>query len=238
VKEWVVTYRSPSGEELVIRSITKPTKTRTFRTGKGLKKFRAVHVKSTIKEMVIVAKAAKKGKKDVVKDSELENVEEIEDIDDLDDIEDELEDEDEVEEDEDLDDEDEDEDEDDDEEEDEDEEEEPKPKKKKGKKQESRAKASGKVGTQEVAEAFGTDGRTLRMVLRKHNIDKDADSGRYEWSSLNHPEVKKIGKLLKGGAAKEAKQEGLDRLKATREAKKGEKGSGKKKNKKNKKKAA
>jgi hypothetical protein len=72
----------------------------------------------------------------------------------------------------------------------------------------------GKVGVQEVAEAAGTDARKLRMVLRKHGIEKDEDVGRYEWSSLNHPEVKKIIKLVKGGAVKAATKESLDNLKA------------------------
>jgi hypothetical protein len=72
----------------------------------------------------------------------------------------------------------------------------------------------GKVGVQEVAAAAGTDARKLRMVLRKHEIEKDEDVGRYEWSSLNHPEVKKILKLVKGGAVKQATNESLAKLNA------------------------
>ena len=120
--------------------------------------------------------------------------------------------------------------EDDDEDEDEDDEEEEEPAPKKRKKASSskstKSKKSsgpsrsrttdGKVGVQEVAAAAGTDARKLRMVLRKNGIEKDEDVGRYEWSSLNHPEVKKIIKLVKGGAVKTATEESLSKLKKSK----------------------
>jgi hypothetical protein len=74
---------------------------------------------------------------------------------------------------------------------------------------------------QEVAAAAGTDGRTLRMVLRKHGIEKDDETGRYEWSSLKHPEVKRIIKLVKEkGEGRKVKQASLDNLKNKKKTKK------------------
>lgn len=121
----------------------------------------------------------------------------------------------------------------------EDTEETPAPKKKKGKKNkdanvevetpkkkrggaapgESRAAANGKVGSAEIAAAGGTDARTLRMVLRKHQIEKNPETNRYEWDSMKDPTVKKILKLLKDGEADNVKQEGLQRLKDSKAAK-------------------
>lgn len=114
-------------------------------------------------------------------------------------------------------------------EDDEEEDEEPAPKKKGKASRSSKSNASkkssgpsqsrttdGKVGVQEVAEAAGTDARKLRMVLRKHGIDKDPDVGRYEWPSLKNKEVLKIIKLVKGGAVKAATKESLDNLKASK----------------------
>jgi hypothetical protein len=113
---------------------------------------------------------------------------------------------------------------------------------------ESRAAANGKVGTAEIAAAGGTDARTLRMVLRKHEVEKNEETGRYEWGSMKDPAVKKILKLLKDGAAEEIKTEALNKLKERNDAKKktkdtstdstngdGATGEAKKKNKKNKK---
>lgn len=169
-----------------------------------------------------------------------EDDEDVEDDDDSDD-EDEDDDEDSDDEDEDeVDDSDEDEDDESDEDEDEDvededeeDEEEPpakskksKSKKKSSKKGKSRASSDGKVGTQEVATAAGIDGRTLRMVLRKHNIPKDPETKRYEWSSLKHPEVRKIIKLVKErGEGRKVKQESLDNLKKGRTKKSKKKAS-------------
>lgn len=102
----------------------------------------------------------------------------------------------------------------------------------KKKRRQSRAAADGKIGTQEIADRAGVDGRTLRMVLRKHRIEKDEESGRYQWDDWDDKEVKKILKLIKDGAAREVKRESLDKLKANQEAKKGKKGKKGKKNKK------
>lgn len=168
-------------------------------------------------------------------DEDSDDEDEDEDDSDEDDEDDESDDGDEDEDDEEVDD-------DEDDEDEEDEDEEPPAKSKKSKKKsskkkgKSRASSDGKVGTQEVAEHCGIDGRTLRMVLRKHNIAKDPDTKRYEWSSLNHPEVKKIVKLVKErGEGKKVKQESLDNLKKGRtkksksKAKKGSKKSTSKK---------
>ena len=164
---------------------------------------------------------------DEVDDDDTDDEDDDDDSDDEDedddDSEDDDDDDDEDEDDDDDEDEDEDEEDDDDADDDEDEEdegEEPpakKSKKSKSKKGKSRASADGKVGTQEVADACGIDGRTLRMVLRKHAIPKDPDTNRYEWSSLKHPEVRKIVKLVKErGEGRKVKQESLDNLKKGR----------------------
>lgn len=120
---------------------------------------------------------------------------------------------------------------------------------KKGKKgnkapRQSRAAKEGKVGTREIAEAGDTDARTLRMVLRKHGptgtgeVDKDPETGRWEWDSLDHRDVKKILGWLKRGEAKDVKNESLQKLKdqkAKEKAEGGKKGKKDKKGKKNKK---
>lgn len=90
----------------------------------------------------------------------------------------------------------------------------------------------GKVGVQEVAEAAGTTPRALRMLLRKHGIQKDEDVARYEWSSLNHPEVKKVLKLVKEGGIKKAQKGSLDKLKSSKKGKQGSKKGGAKRSKK------
>jgi len=226
--EWRVTYRQKSTRtEITVRSLgsSPPPKTRSFRTGRGLKQFRAVKATKQQKEVIIMAKAAKKAKEkkdveeteDVITDAELEELDGVEDLDDTDEI-----------------------DADDDEDEDD---EEVKPKSKKNKKDKAKPSRSrttdGKIGTSELAAKAGVDARTLRMVLRKHKIAKDEETGRYEWDSFSDKTVKKILKLLAEGEAENVKQEGLDRLKASqaeKKDKKKEKGSKKdKKAKKNKK---
>lgn len=110
--------------------------------------------------------------------------------------------------------------EDDDEDEDDEEEEAPPKRRKKpasskkssGKQSRSRT-TDGKVGTQELADHLGIEPRSLRMVLRRLKIEKDDETGRYEWSSLNHPAVKKIVKAVKSGAVQREKKESLDKLK-------------------------
>lgn len=228
----------------------KPTKHRTFRVSvkPGRRKFKAVRVQHTKKEVIYVAKKTKN------KLSE-EELEELEDLEDLEDLDDEDEDEEDVEEEElDEEDEDDDDDEEDDEDEDEDdevedddeedEEEEAPPKKTKSKKStkkaskkgKSRASSDGRVGPQEIAAECGIDARAVRMVLRKHNIEKDEDSGRYSWSSMKHPEVRKVVKLIKEkGEAEKVKKEGLDKLKSSKTRKTKKKSSSKASSKKRKK---
>ena len=208
-------------------TVSKPPKYRSFRSAGGIRKYKAVEIKTKLTEVIIVAST--KNRKKPVKDEELEELEALEELEELDDEEeeeevDEVEDDDEDEEDEEEDEDEEDDEEEEDEDDEEEEDEEPTPKRR----NKSAAKAStkkasskrgsrpddGKVGTQEVAEHFGVDGRTLRIVLRKHGIEKDPDSNQYRWKSLKSPEVIKIGKLLKGGAAEKAKKESLDKLKA------------------------
>lgn len=237
-------YRSKSGDEIRIRrSLTPPPKVRNFQgAGQGLRRYKLITFKKSTREVCIVArstKTKKNPKSAEIEDDELDELAALEDLDDLED-EDDTDDEDEdVEEDEDEDDDDLDED-------DEDEDEAPPPKKKGGtakqkanlkKAQAAKKKKAAEregVGSAEVAEHFGVDARTLRMVFRKHGIEKDEDSNQYRWPSFDHPEVKKIGKLLKGGAAKEVKAEGLAKLKAGKadKTKKSTKTAGTKKTKK------
>lgn len=244
-------YRSRSGDTIVIRrSITPPAKVRHFQgAGTALKRYKLVQFKQATREVCIVAKSTKtkkNAKSKEIEDTELEELEALEDLDDLDD-------EDEDEEDEEDEDVEEDEDEDDDDlDEDDDEEEESAPKTKKKSKATTAQKANLKkaqaakkkkaeeregVGSAEVAEHFGTDARTLRMVLRKHKVPKDEESGQYRWSSFNHPTVKKIGKWIKDGEDKAVKTEGFEKLKAKKAAEKksSSKKSGKKSSKKSKK---
>lgn len=167
-----------------------------------------------------MAKAAKKTdknkKSDEIEDSELDELAALEDLDDLDA------------------DADEDEDEDTDTDEDEDEDEAPKKSKGKGGKK-GAAKTKTKkvvekdyVGSAEVADHFNVDARTLRMVFRKHGIEKDPDSNQYRWPNFKDKTVVKIGKLLKEGAAEDIKKESLEKLKTTQAEKKAAKKGGKK----------
>jgi hypothetical protein len=73
------------------------------------------------------------------------------------------------------------------------------------------------------------------MVLRKHNVEKDAETGRYEWSSMNHKTVKQILRWIEKGEHNDIKKDSLDRLKAKKAAEKAEAPAAKKKNKKGKK---
>jgi hypothetical protein len=220
-KEWpgyVALYKSKGGEKLIVRSLTPPPEVRTFKVAGGLRKFKRVKYRFHLQEVIIVAKAATKKKKNPksneITDDELDELEGVEDLDDLD----EEEEEEEVEEDED--DEEEPEDEDDDEDEDEEEEEAPKSKKKSKKPKQSQAAKNGKVGTAEVAEYCGIESRALRMVLREHEIPKDEESGRYEWPSLKSKQVQKIKKLIDSGEAKKIQQRSLDKLKERKAAEK------------------
>lgn len=214
--------------EMRIRTITRPSRTRTIRG----RKYTAVSARSEIKEFIIYAPEAvkvlpennhihyrkeatlmgkKNDKSNDVTDDELKELENLEDLEGDEPDEDEA------------------------------------PKAKKGKKTKggkaattkdedagegkkksrssgaapgkSRAAANGKVGTAEIAAAGGCDARTLRMVLRKLEIPKDEETGRYEWDSMKDKTVVKILKELKGGAAEKVKAEGLQRLKDTKAAK-------------------
>jgi hypothetical protein len=72
----------------------------------------------------------------------------------------------------------------DDEEEDDDEEEAPRAKSKKKKAAKTtKAKGDGPIGSSELADALGTDGKNLRVMLRDHEVEKN-DAGRYEWPSI------------------------------------------------------
>lgn len=143
------------------------------------------------------------------KDEELEDL--VDDLDDLDEDEDEdvdVEDED-VEEDEDEDDEDPDE----------------APKAKKGRKSSSKKAAAKKVrtgiGTKEVAEAADVESRVLRNYLRSAEIQPRSDrEGRYEWNSLNDPEVKRIIKAIQQGKAKQAAKKETEEVKGKKVASK------------------
>lgn len=107
-----------------------------------------------------------------------EEVEEELDEEDLDDLADDEEVEDE---DEDLD-----EDEEDDDEEDEEDEAPRGRKKSKGQGRARKARDDGRVGSFEVAEALGTDGRNLRVMIRDRGLNaKSFESGRYEWDSVD-----------------------------------------------------
>lgn len=122
-------------------------------------------------------------------------------------------------------------------EEDEDEDEEPAPKKSKTptkatKTKKTQSRDDGKVGTVEVAAHFGIDSRTLRMVLRKHSVPKNPDNGRYEWDSLEHKQVIKIGKLIASGEATAVKSASLDKLKEKKNQEKATKNQTKNKTKK------
>lgn len=193
---------------ITINSLNRPPGKKSFRTRTGEQQFTLTKLKKIKRKVIIVAKTKKRTK--AVEADELEELEGLEDLDEeleeLDEVVDEAdEDDDELEDDNEDDDEDEDDDE-------EDEEPAPKKSKKSSKSTAKKKAAKSGVNTAEVAEHFGVDGRTLRMVLRKHGIEKD-ENKRYEWSSLKHPEVIKIGKLLAKGEATAAKKEKLDALK-------------------------
>ncbi len=247
---YVSLYKAKGGQTIKVKTLDVPPETRKFKVQGGIRKFKRVKCKQTKVEVILVAKSTKKGKgkQAEVTDDELDELETVDDLeeelDDLEDDDEEDEDEDdddedeEDDEDEDDDDEDEDEDDEDDDEDEDDEEEEAPKSKKKSKQRQSRAAANGRVGTAEVAEHCGVDARTLRMVLRKHKIEKDEESGRYEWKSLNHPTVKKVKKLIDKGEADNIKQESLQKLKDKKAAEKDAKAKtdkkGKKKGKKSK----
>lgn len=233
VRVYKTVYDNGAGDTITVTSLFPPDKNRTFRSPTGKRKFTATSTKRFTKEVIIVARKKK--------DAEVEEIitdEELEELEGLDELDEELED-DELEEDEEFEDEEEDEEEDEDED-DEDEEEEPAPKKRrKGAPAKSKKSASkksppkrksaaerGVVGTVEVAEAAGTTPRQLRIVLRRFQgnpFTQDEDSGRWEWSSLNHPHVKKLIKMFAdgdtGGRAKDDEAKTKSTARKTRAAK-------------------
>jgi hypothetical protein len=208
----------------------------------GSRQFRIIPDLTTITTQECIIMAARSTKKKTnpkandIEDTELEELEALEELDDLDDIEDEVDDAEGVTSDDDDDDDEDDTDEDDDTDPDtdddidlDDEDDTPPPAKaKKGKSNKSKAKPSrsrttdGMVGTAEIAEAAGVDSRTLRMVLRKHSVPKDEETGRYEWPSLNHKQVKQILKWIKAGEADNIKQDAFNKLKERKAAKEDE----------------
>lgn len=149
-----------------------------------------------------------------VEDEELEDVEEVDEDEETD--EDDVEEEEEEEPEEEL-----------EFEEDEEVEEKPKPKAKKKRTPPGNRLGEGELGTAEIAHAAGVDGRTLRMYLRKNKIPKV--DGRYRWGTMDDPDVKKLIKDVKGGAAKEARDEALRELKDRKTKKTSEAGTPKKK---------
>jgi hypothetical protein len=206
-----------------VKTLAKPAKRKKI----GTRTFRLIEPPTRItQEVIIMARTAKKSKPntDVVEDEEIDS-ELLEELDELEESDDD--------EDTDLDEEDED-------DEDDDEDEEPAPKSKKGKKAAAPAKESrsrttdGKVGTREIAEKAGVSARVLRMVLRKHAVEKDEETRRYEWDSMKDPTVKQILKWIKDGEAKDIQKEALDKLKERKAAQK-EEAPATKKGKKNKK---
>lgn len=56
------------------------------------------------------------------------------------------------------------------------------PPRKKSKKR-RRQNADGNIGSAELAEALGTSGRELRVMLRDHNVPKN-ENNRYEWPTI------------------------------------------------------
>lgn len=232
ITTYKATYRAKGKNgkvnELIVHSVRRPPTEKVFHVAAGRRKFKLA--KLTIDKRTILIMAKTKTRKKPVEQEELEEIEALEELEELEDEEEEDEDAEDDDSEDEEDDEDEDEPEDEEEEDEDEEDEEPAPKRSKksaksksttksnSKAPKSRAAAEGKVGTQEVAAAAGIDGRALRIMLRKHGIPTDEDSGRYQWTSLNHPQVKKILQLVKQGAHKKAAQEGLDKLKAKKAA--------------------
>lgn len=203
-------YRARDGSQIRITSLNPLPQHRSFRAAGGLKKFTLRKSRTITRKVIIVARSTKKSKTvnpdpEEVLDEDLDDLADLEDLDDL-----EEEDEEETEEPED---------EDEDDEEDEDEEPAPKSRKKgkatpKEKAKPSRSRTTdGKIGTSELANHLDVTPRDLRMVLRKMSIPKDDETGRYEWSSLNHKDVKRIIKAVENGAVTDSKKESLDKLK-------------------------
>jgi len=96
----------------------------------------------------------------------------------------------------------------------EDEEEDVAPKSKKSRASKKRKRDDGKIGSAELAEALGTNGRELRVMLRQKGVEKN-ENNRYEWDSVEEA-VEEMGfksvKSAKAGLA-ESRQQRLTELK-------------------------
>ena len=92
------------------------------------------------------------------------------------------------------------------------------PKKTRTRKAKAKVEKTG-IGTTEVAEAAGIEPRQLRMFLRaKGYQSRDEREGRYNWPSLNDPEVKQILKEIRQGEAEKINKEKLAALKEEKAA--------------------
>lgn len=92
--------------------------------------------------------------------------------------------------------------------------------KKKGRTRKAKAKPEKTgIGTSEVAEAAGIESRQLRMFLRAKGYQpRDEREGRYNWASLNDPEVKQILSEIRKGEAEKINKEKLAALKEKKAA--------------------
>jgi phage antirepressor YoqD-like protein len=89
------------------------------------------------------------------------------------------------------------------------------PKAKRSRKKAAPKKEKTGIGTREVAEAAGIEPRQLRMFLRASSYQpKDDRDGRYNWPSLNDPEVKEILKKIKAGDVEKMNKAKVAELKA------------------------
>lgn len=225
---YIALYKDRKGNKVVVKAIGEPEEVRKFKVHGGVRNFKLVKYKRSLQEVPIVARAtkkpARKNKSTVVTDDEIDELESVDELEEDEDLEDDEldEDEEDEEEDEDEDDDEPEDEEDEDDEEDDDEEEDEAPPKRASKPRKSRAAADGMIGTNEIAKKAGVDSRTLRMVLRKHKVPKDAETRRYQWKSWNDKTVKKILKWLEAGEADDVKTESLNKLKETQAAKKAE----------------
>lgn len=147
-------------------------------------------------------------KKAQVEETEVDELDELDDLEDLADEEDEVEDEDVEEEDED----------------------EAPARKSKAKTSKAKAKpAKDTVGSAELADALGTSGRELRVMLRQKKVSKN-ENNRYEWASVEDAlEALGFDDLAEAQEAlKESRTQRLDELKSRVEKSKKSKGKGKK----------
>jgi len=75
------------------------------------------------------------------------------------------------------------------------------------------------IGTAEVADEAGIESRQLRMFLRAKGYQpRDEREGRYNWPSLNDPEVKQILSEIRKGEAEKLNKEKLAALKEKKAA--------------------